>query len=212
MMKNVLGTPDHIVPLYSGDDSGQRVKPILGSQVRPENRIRFFHTKAAHQYLAGTNGIRLGERYMEILDRTISADTSVRHELVEMSDLFLFVQNLVFPAGTESLCGSAILSLNPTLTEDFWAFDRSIPTLLKGVPRWLCPGAYQSRDKMLNAIKKWHAFSNERSDFTKTGTTDPEWDPYLGSKYVKARQKLLHEIEVMNADGRASEDLGLLFA
>ena len=211
-MKTVLGTPDHIVPLYTEDESGQTLKSMPGSHVRPENRIRYFHTKAAHQHLAGTNGIKLGERYMDILSRNVSTDTSIGTEWLELPDLWLFIQNTVFLASTESLCGSYLLSLNPTLSQDFWAFDRSIPTLLKGLPRWLSPGAYKSRDKMLSVIKKWHAFANEHSNFSKTGPNDPEWDPYLGSKYVKARQRFLHEIEVMDANGRASEDLGLLFA
>lgn len=211
-MKAVLGTPNHIVPLYSGDDSGQLLKSIPGSQVRPENRIRFFHTKATHQHLAGTNGIRLGERYVDILSRNVSTDTTVGTEWVEFPDLWLFIRDLVFPASTEAMCGSFLLSHNPTLTEDFWAFDQSIPTLLKGLPRWLSPGAYKSRDKVLNAIKKWHTFANEHSDRYRTGPNDPEWDPYFGCKYVKARQRFLHEIEVMDADGRASEDLGFLFA
>lgn len=211
-MRNVFGTPNEVIPLYIGDDSGPFLKPNPGCQVQPENRIRFFHTKNAHKYLAGSNGIRLGELYMEILSRNISADASIGFDWIQLPDLYLFIQNLVFRAGSESLCGSSILSLNPTLAEDFWEFEQSIPTLLKGFPRWLCPGAYRRRDKVLNMIKKWHKFANEKSDFTKTGFNDPEWDEYFGSKYVKGRQSFLHEIDIMNADGRASEDLGLLFA
>lgn len=211
-MKTVFGTPNHILPLYFGDDSGQLLRPMPGSQVAPENRIRYFYTKASHQHLASMNGIRLGERYMDILSRNISTNTSLGIEWVELPDLWLFIQKLVFPASTEVLFGSFLLSLNPTLTEDFWAFDRSIPILLKGLPRWLSPRAYKSRDKMLNSIKKWHTFANKHSDPSKTGPNDPEWDPYFGSKYVKARQKFLSNIEVMDADGQASEDLGLLFA
>ena len=208
----MFGTPDHIALLYSEDDSGQSPNPISGSRVRPENRVSFFHHKAANQHLVGTNGSKLGEIYMDILSRNISADTSVGIEWFDLPDLYRFIQKLVFLAATESLCGSSILSLNPTLMEDFWLFFEGIPILLKGFPRWLCPGAYKSRDKMLSAIKKWHAFANECSDFSQTGVADPEWDPYYGSKYVKARQSFLHGIEIMNADGRASEDLGFLFA
>lgn len=211
-MKNVLGTPADVLPLYSGDNSGPLTTPVPGSHVLPQNRIRFLHWRAAHQHLAGTNGIKLGERYMNILTRSVSADTSIGAEWVELPDLFLFIQKLAFPAGTESLCGSAILSLHPTLTEDFWKFMSCMPTYLKGFPRWLSPLAYKRRDKMLKMIKEWHTFANAHSDFTKTGANDPEWDPYFGTKYVKARQSIFHGIESMNADSRASEDLGLLFA
>lgn len=211
-MKNVFGTPKDVLPLYAEDDSGQLATPVLGSHVLPENRMRFFHWRAAHQHLAGSNGIKLGERFMSILSRRISTDKSIGAEWVEMPDLFQFMQNLVFPAAIESLLGSTILSLHPTLNDDFWAFVSCMPTLLKGFPRWLSPLAYKRRDKMLKMIKEWHTFANKFSDFTKTEVNDPEWDQYLGSKYVKARQGIFHGIEMMNADGRASEDLGLLFA
>lgn len=210
-VKNVLGTPNHIVPLYSEDHSGQLLKPLPGSHVQPEDRIRYFHTRTAHQLLAGANGVKIGQRYMETLSRNISADTSIKVDWTELPDLWYFVRILVFPASTETLFGSFFLSLNPTLTEDFWAFDRSVPTLLKGLPYWLNPMAYKSRDNMLRAVKKWHTFAIEHSDFSRIGPNDPDWDPYFGTKYVKARQKFLHEVNVMNPDGRASEDLGLLF-
>lgn len=211
VMKNVFGTPEITLPLYS-DDSGPLLKPMPGSQILPENRMYYHHTKIAHDHLAGTNAISFGKRYMKILNRNISDDISIRTEWVDLPDLRLFIEHLLFPANVETLCGTFILSLNPTFMEDYWAFDRNLPTLLKGAPRWLYPGAYKSRGKMLKMIKKWHAFANEHSDFSRTGPNDPEWDPYFGSKYIKVRQQFLHKIELMNADGRASEDLGFLFA
>ena len=212
VLRNVLGMPDYILPLYHDDDSGPLLKPIPGSQVRPENRIRFFHNGAAHQHLAGKNGLILGERYMDILGQKMLTDTVIGLEWIELSDLWLFIQNLVFPSSTETLCGSHILSLNPNLTQDFWAFDRSIPFLMKGLPTWLAPRAYKRRDKMLNSIKKWHKFANENSDVFEDEPDQSDWDPYFGSKFVKTRQKFLLDIEIMDANGRASEDLGLLFA
>ena len=200
--------PNPILPLYYEDDSGPLLKPIPGSKVRPENRIRFFHTEAAHHHLAGNN--RLGERYMDTLGQKVLTNTDIGLEWIELPDLWLFIQTLVFPASTETLCGSFIVSLNPTLTQDFWAFDQSVPMLVKGLPRWSIPSAYKARDKMLSNIKRWHQFANEHSDVFKPD--QPDWDPYFGSKFVKTRQKFLTEIEIMDADGRASEDLGLLFA
>ena len=158
-MKNVLGMPSHVLPLYSEDDSGQLANRIPGSKTPDEYRVRYFHGKAAHHFLAGKTGVRLGERYMDILVCNINNDTSIGNEWKEISDLSAFTQDLVFPASTESLCGSALLSLNPTLTADFWAFERSIPLLLK-FPRWLSPAAYRKRDKVLGMVKRWHAYSN----------------------------------------------------
>ena len=133
-------------------------------------------------------------------------------EWIEFEDLYHFIREFMFSAAVESLCGTAILGINPTLTEDFWSFEDSVPTLFKQVPYWLAPRAHKARDKMLETVKKWHALANEYSDFNKLATEDPDWDPYFGSKYVKARQKLMQETGVIDADGRASEDTGLLFA
>lgn len=59
--KNVFGTPSDVVPVYDGDDSGPLTTPVAGSHVLPENRIRFFHWRAAHHHLASA-GINLGDR------------------------------------------------------------------------------------------------------------------------------------------------------
>ena len=211
-MKNVLGTPAHTLPLYADDESGPLAVPLPGSQTRKEYRIRYFHSRAAHHFLAGQNGMRMGERYLEILDRNLRTDTSIDLDWTKHVDLSPFLQNIVFPASTESIFGSELLSLNPNLTEDFWSFERNIPTLLKQLPRWLAPRAHRSRAKMLGIIKNWHAHANARTDFTKVGRNDPEWEPFLGTKLIKERQRFMHDIDIMDADSRASEDLGLLFA
>ena len=211
-MKNGLGTPDHVLPLYTADDSGPLLRPVPGSTVRPENRIRMLHMKAAHDHLAGSNGIKLGERYMALLVKNMSADPSIGPNWVEFPDLFLFVQNLVFPAGTETLFGSTMGALHPTLTEDFWAFSDAIPMLLKGLPRWLAPRSYKKRDKLLRMIKEWHSLIDQRIAASEPRTTEPDWEPDLGSRYIRERQKIFRSLDIMDADGRASEDLGLMFA
>ena len=212
-MKNELGTPDHVLPLYTADDSGPLVKPIPGSKVRPENRIRMLHMKAVHDHLAGTNGIKLGEHYMALLEKNVTTTNfEIGVDWAALPDLFLFIQNLVFPAGTETLFGSTISSLHPTLTEDFWAFSDTIPTLLKGLPRWLAPYSYKKRDKMLQMIKEWHTLIDQRIESPKLRTAELHWEPNLGSRYIRERQKIFRSLDVMDADGRASEDLGLTFA
>ena len=59
-------------------------------------------------------------------------------------------------------------------------------------------------------MKKWATFANQHPDFTKTGAEDLFWDSYFGVK--KATHHFLNDTEIMNADGRAAEDLGFLFA
>ena len=61
-------------------------------------------------------------------------------------------------------------------------------------------------------VKRWHTYANEQTDCTKVRVEDPEWEPFLGSKHVRERQRFLQGIDIMDAGGRASEDLGLILA
>ncbi|KAK4694385.1 hypothetical protein P7C71_g3190, partial [Lecanoromycetidae sp. Uapishka_2] len=50
------------------------------------------------------------------------------------------------------------------------------------------------------------------SDFSKIGPSDPEWEPFYGSKLIRARQEYSSKMPFMNKDALAAEDLGLIFA
>ncbi|KAG8532443.1 uncharacterized protein KY384_002320 [Bacidia gigantensis] len=212
-MQNVLGTPRRALPLYAEDNSGGHPTPFPGSCVEPENRIRFHHMQAAHKFLAGShNGIQLSERYTDILRRNISANDTVQDDWIDYPDFYAFLRDMMFSASTEALCGSEILRLIPNLAQDFWTYDDHVPTLMKTPYRWLAPKAYKARDKMLDDIKLWHEHAKAHSDFTKIDPQDPDWEPYFGTKYVRARQKFFHDIKMMDANARAAEDVGLIFA
>lgn len=210
-LRNLLGTPKHIIPFYLADNSGIGTLSRPESSVRPEHRIIYLQHHAAHIYLSGLSLAEMNQRYLSTLGRNLSA-RSIGEEWIELPDLYEFLQHEVFRAAVEAMCGSFVLSLNPTLVEDFWNYDASIPSLVKGYPRWLAFNAHKARDKMLKSVKRWHGFANQFADCTKTGPNDPEWDPCWGSKLVKARQSYCLATGVMDADAIASEDLGLMFA
>lgn len=210
-LKNIFGTPPKTIPFYAADDSGMNSRPYPGSKCKPEHRIIYFQQKAAHKHLSGPALLRMADRYMDTLAKQFSR-LDLDHEWVEMPDLYHFLQMQIGRAAVEAMCGEYILRLNPTLVEDFWAFDRSVGTLLKGLPRWMCPREYAARDKLLASVKKWHAFAHQHSDCTKTDADDADWDPYFGHKIVKERQKYAMKMDAMDADACASEDMGLIFA
>lgn len=118
----------------------------------------------------------------------------------------------MFAASTESVFESELLRIVPNLAEDFWTYDDHIPTLIRSPYRWLTPKAYKARDRMLDNVRKWHAHAKTHSDYNRVEPQDPEWEPYFGTKIVKARQKFFHGIKVLDADARAAEDIGLNFA
>ena len=55
--------------------------------------------------------MKLGDRYIECPSQNLLADTSIGIEWVEFSDLYRFVQNLIFPAAVESAFDSFIFFL-----------------------------------------------------------------------------------------------------
>lgn len=86
-------TPAHTLLLYEGDESGSLAVPPPGSRTRKGYRIRYFHSRAAHHFLAGQNGVRMGERYLEILDRNLRTDNCVDLDQGKMWIYRLFFRN-----------------------------------------------------------------------------------------------------------------------
>ena len=210
-LRNIFGTSPKTISFYASDDTGMSTKPYPGSTCRVEHRIIYYQQNAAHQHLTGPGLLSMAERYMKVLAEQLS-DLKLGEDWTDFADLYEFLQIQVAKASIEAMCGKHILRLNPTFIEDFWAFDRSVGTLLKGLPRWLCPRQYSARDKILSGIKKWHAFAHMHSDCNRTASNDPDWEPFFGHKLVRERQKYSMKMDAMDADARASEDLGLIFA
>ncbi|KAI2615586.1 hypothetical protein GGR54DRAFT_257648 [Hypoxylon sp. NC1633] len=117
----------------------------------------------------------------------------------------------VSPANIEAMMGSKILKLNPTLIEDFWAAKAFAPEYFQGWPRWLAPKIFRARDRVIDAIRKWHEYAFAHGDHTNTGPRDPDWDSVWGSKYAKVRQQFMLKMTPLTPYVRAAEDWGLMF-
>lgn len=213
-LKNLLSMPKSVIPFYEADDSGMGPSPRKGSRAKQEDRIHFHQARATQKFLSGQHLRPLAERYLKTLDRNLNAalDEADDGQWVEHLDLYAFLQEHVSRSAIETLMGSKILELSPTIVEDFWEFDRNVPLFIRCLPRWIIPGPYRSRDRLLSSIKKWHAYAHQHSDCTRIEVEDPEWDPFFGSKLIRARQEYALKMKPMTADARASEDMGLMFA
>lgn len=210
-LKNLFGTPTHVIPFYVADNSGVNAVPLPGSNVRTEHRVTYHQTRAATKHLSGSGLVQMTERFLKVLERRVH-ESSIDSEWTDLPDLYRFLQSEVFRAAVEAMCGSYLLPQSPTFVEDFWEFVTYVPWLSTGLPRWIFPKPYQVRDRLHNAIRNWHRLAHKHSDCTKTGADDPEWEPYFGSKLMRARQEYSMGMDFMNADALAAEDLGLIFA
>ncbi|KAH9988970.1 cytochrome P450 [Xylariaceae sp. FL0662B] len=217
-VKYLLGTPSECISFYEADDSGMAATPKKESTTKQGDRIHYHQHHSAQKYLAAQHLSHLSERFVETLARNLEViDAKAKkgnsqNDWVEVPDLYSFVQRHVGAAAIEVLMGSEILRLHPTLLDDYRTFEQSVPKFARCLPRWLLPQEYKNRDKLLDAIKKWHAHGHAHSDCHRLAAEDPEWDPYFGAKVIKARQDYTGRMKAMNTGACASEDLGLIFA
>ncbi|RYP83964.1 hypothetical protein DL769_001270 [Monosporascus sp. CRB-8-3] len=212
-LKYLLNSPSSVIPFYKADNSGMATTPCKGSTVEHVNRIHFHQARTAQKFLSSQHLLYISEKYLATLERNLnSLHQTGTGEWAEYPDLYQFLQVQVVRASIATLMGTKILELNPTLIDDFWKFDTNVPLLMRGFPRWLIPGVYRARDRLHTSIKKWHAHAHAHSDCSKIQQGDPEWEPYFGSKLIRARQNYSLKMKPMNADARAAEDVGLLMA
>ncbi|KXX77543.1 Cholesterol 7-alpha-monooxygenase, partial [Madurella mycetomatis] len=216
ILKGLLLSPASALVHYVADNSGMAATPRKGSNIAPVDRIHFHQASAVQKFLSGKHLIYLAERYLATLDRNLDAMFDpllpADGEWAEFPDLFKFLQTHISRAAIETVMGTKILELNPTLVDDFWDFEAKAPKFLRCVPGWLLPTANRARTRLLNTVKDWHSLANQHFDCRKTGPEDPEWEPYFGSKLIRRRQEYSLDTSWMNADARASEDMGLIFA
>ncbi|KAI0404662.1 cytochrome P450 [Xylaria palmicola] len=210
VLDHLLGASRKILSFYDADDSGLAAKARVGSNVRPEDRVYYFQIRTAHKYLSGQHLQALNERFMATLDRDFEA-MNIGEDWVEYPDLYRFLQLTVTHSSIETVFGSKLLELNPTFVEDFWEFEANAPKLLHAMPRFLIPLAFRVRDKLLRSFVKWHAHANSHFNCTITNSEEPDWEPNFGSRLIRRRQDALLKMGPMDAEARASEDLGLMF-
>lgn len=204
VMEKWFYTPKESLHFYAAHDPSAS---IPGE--KPEH-IHDFQAKISIKYLSGKYLLAMSERYLAILKSRLVKLEIPSDSWTEISDFYTWLQSQVTPSVIEAMMGSQILEMYPSIVEDFWEFDRQIANYSRGLPRWMIPSAYRTRDRLLANIKAWNTLANRESDCTQHGEEGPEWDKFFGTKFIKAREDSLRK-HGMDDDAIASENLGLLF-
>lgn len=111
----------------------------------------------------------------------------------------------------ETIVGSEFFKLNPNFVDDLLVFQQYIPDFLHLLPSWLMPRAFRVRKRLLQNVKQWHQHAHRHYDCSRLAPEDPNWEPYFGSKLMRARENYSLKTTEMTPDARATEDLGLIF-
>ncbi|KAK8098128.1 uncharacterized protein PG998_013614 [Apiospora kogelbergensis] len=114
---------------------------------------------------------------------------------------------------TTSFFGERLFIEYPEIVRDFWEFEPLFLDLLFGVPRFVNSEPYIAQQKVVDGITKWiEAVDRDMGDKTPNpDLPDQDWEPLWGSRFVRAREALWQRLG-MSVGGRASMELGLLFA
>ncbi|KAI1451239.1 cytochrome P450 [Annulohypoxylon moriforme] len=209
-LRNLFDLPKSAAQFYSDDNSGVNRTPRKESDIEPENRINYLITHNVKKYLSSDYLEHMDQRYMTTLLSHL--DTfSITDEWIELLDLHSFVQQVAIKPAVETMVGSEFFKLNPNFIDDFLIFQQYVPDFLHLLPSWLMPRAYQVRRRLLQNVKQWHQLAHEHYDCSRLGPEDPNWEPYFGSKLIRARENYSLKAKGMTPDARATQDLSLIF-
>jgi hypothetical protein len=211
VLENAFGSPKSMRFVFTRDNTGIFVQPLEGSNhLEPHDRVFHLIHKTLHNNLSGNGLTDLASRFMTLLEVGLSK-LDVGDEWVDIPDLYSLIQHKVFEASTTAVCGPHIFNLNPDFTTVFWEFDTHLPGLFKGLPRWMIPKAFSVRNKLKNAVMKWHNYANEHFDWNDPELAKQEWEEYFGAKLMRDRQREHNRVEGMNTEGIAANDLGMIW-
>lgn len=211
-LRRLFGATSKVADYWDADDSGIAVQPRKGSNVPPHLRVHFWVAHTAQTFLSGNHLQALNERFVLNLKKQIDAK-GVGEQWVEYPDLYAFVQSMVGRSATDTLMGPRLLELSPELLDDFRIFDNNLLNFLFGRRRWMARAAYEARDRLLEAVARWHGEALEKAgaNVDRTAPEDPEFDMYFGSKLLRSRQSAMMKMGLDGHD-KASLDVGLMFA
>ncbi|KAI4227187.1 MAG: hypothetical protein LQ349_006761 [Xanthoria aureola] len=202
--------PKETLEFWKWDDSGHHAQPHPDSNVPPHLRIDYLTHSSVARLLTGPGLKPLADRFTKNLMIRLSKSEYLNQEWSDLPDLFAFMQQQLFPAAVEAMCGELLFSVNPKFVGDFWAFNKGLPYLAKGYPRWMVPSAYRARDTVLNGLKKWHLAI--ASELKCPPIAMDEWSPDFGVELVRFRHDAWSKMPLMNEDAAATEDLGMIWA
>ncbi|CAG8903086.1 unnamed protein product [Penicillium egyptiacum] len=204
VMEKWFSTPKEYLRFYAAHD------PSTSTPGGTLEHMHDFQVKVSLKYLSGKHLLEMSEKYISILKSRLVNLEIPTDSCTEISDFYTWLQNQVTPSIIEAMMGSRILEIYPDIVEDFWKFEHQVANYSRGLPRWMIPSAYKTRDRLLANIKAWNRLANRESDYAQHGEEGAEWDEFFGTKFIKAREDYLREYG-MNEDAIASEHLGLLF-
>ena len=205
-----FGLSEEAAMAYFEDTSGAQKKPILGSNTKRHNRI-YHRTQEIHLEGLLGNGLPPMMDRLENEMRAFASSLPVFGDWVEYPDLLAFFETTIGAIVIKIIFGGALLKQDPDFVSRLWKFDDVIMSLARRLPMIFAPRAYYLRFKLLQAIKKWHAYARACSAAS-VKDHNQDSDPYWGCRMIRDRYTALLQAKNHDDDSVASTDLGFIWA
>ncbi|MBE3048409.1 hypothetical protein IMZ48_39075 [Candidatus Bathyarchaeota archaeon] len=200
----VKGLPAHDTALVARDLSGSSRVPL--TTTTEEERIwRKFHELYESHLIGGGAVSSLTDLFV---DNLMEQFRSVGEAECGVDEL---MKDKMFRASTVALAGPGVFDADPDFAETFWTYDADFMSLLYGLPRFLCRGGWQARDRCLETVRRYLEKGWQGVDWSDVGEGDPSWEPNFGSKLVREREVAMEKYGI-SLRGRASFQMGLIWS
>ena len=202
--------PEEDINIFEENEPGYQSTSVQGCEHMDKIHCSYTSRRAELiSFLQGRHLDKMTKGFINRLSQIFQADTMITNDSwMFVPDLYDFMRRRLFRASIETTCGEFIFSICPTFYEDFWAFDDSFYALMEGIPRWWAPQAYESREKMLDNLKRWQSYSAERFEW-QVDDRDVDYEPLFGSSLMRAMQRR-HRALGYSDTGKAADTLGYL--
>ncbi|KAL3478467.1 cytochrome P450 [Aspergillus californicus] len=210
LLRNVFALPASAAETAQKDDSGDLSSPHPGSKgaVEPRNRVEFLTMSSLSRGLKGAGLASLSSKFKHnIMARLDQLDLTT--DWSHWSDFAGIFHTQLAAASIDTLCGPFLVASNPGFMEDLWTVDKNVLTLFACLPRFFAPEVYRARDRLLAAIKAWHAWA--RDAFHPESIDSAGDDPYWGTEFFRQRQAIFGAMNGFDLNAMATEDLAFVW-
>jgi hypothetical protein len=213
MFNMPIAAHNFIAQDYTGKHTIPLELPPGYPTTKPENRFEHLVHSSLRRLLTGPGLKPFIHKYETQLPITLTQILNANtHSSVMHPDLRHIIQSAMLATTSHCMFGPVLLEASPGLLEDLVQHDRNSTLLAKGFPRWMIPSVHATKDRCINGFKKYHSLIRSNPETLEPTGDYTTWDEFTGTELVRRRQRMWRDMEPMNDDAQASEDLALLWA
>ena len=193
----------HDLKIYQDDTSGSSAIPW--TDIPEDKRIWHALHEAQNKHVQGVEHLGVLSRvFSSSFQQTMKSATTEEWETI---NLYEFFRNSFSDASETALLGNTAFKVNPRLTEDFWIFFSGFLGFVLGAPKFMLKKCHAARTRLIDTYVRHLENVDDRYDSIQQA--NPDWDPDLGARVNRLRDKSIKDKGV-SLRGRAALQMGFM--